>query len=422
MQIAVIGLGYVGCVAVGKLSLAGHDVWGVDINKKKVELINAGKSTVSEPGLDELLLAGKQRGNLRATTDLKSIVNEVDIFYVCVGTPRRADGRLDHTSIFNVADRIVSALKDDSEKKIFINRSTVEPGTNAELKRIFDDKRISVVMNPEFLREGSALNDWDEPGLIVIGTFDDFANDVVQKLYAGIEGKFVVVRPETAEIIKYVNNSWHALKVCFANEIGRLCDINHWDHQQVIDVFLSDKKLNLSGSYLRPGMPYGGSCLPKDLSALNNLAERSNLNVPILHAIAESNSIHTSYITKKICDQNRTSIGFWGLAFKENTDDLRNSSSIEIVKSLLAKEFQIRIFDPNICFERLIGQNRDEVMDLIPILEKLMVNDLNEMIMQVDLIVVTQNVDSHIPTLSQLYPDKIFMNIAKFDMEFKNEN
>lgn len=416
MRIAVVGLGYVGCVAAAKLCAGGHEVLGVDINEAKVRLVNAGRPTVIEPGLDGLFSAAKKQGNLRATSVLKEAAHEAEVYYLCVGTPLLPDGELDISSVFNVAEEIAIALKAGAPQKTLIVRSTVKPGTSAILLKMLQEKNVSVVANPEFLREGSAVDDWDNPGLVVIGAFDDHGMHVARQLHANVSGRVFYVRPHTAEIIKYFNNSWHALKVAFANEIGRLSQAYNIDHQELMDIFLADKKLNLSDYYLRPGMPYGGSCLSKDLSALTVFAREQKLPVPVLDAVAKSNAQHISHIVDVVCRYGKTKIGIVGLSFKKGTDDLRNSSSVEIVRGLLGRGLTIRIFDQNVHFEKLMGQNKEQVADLLGLLKEALTPTLEAMVCQVDLVIITHDIGDSTKELRRLHPDKIFLEMFKFKM------
>lgn len=414
MRIAVIGLGYVGCVAVAKLCAAGHEVLGVDVNEAKARLVNRGKPTVIEPGLNELFASAKKMGKLRAISNLKEAAHEVEVYYLCVGTPLKADGDLDMSSVFHVAEAIASILKVEGLRKTLIVRSTVKPGTGTVLLEILQKKNVSVVMNPEFLREGNAVNDWDAPGLVVIGAFDDYGRNVAKQLHANVTGHVFCVRPQAAEVIKYINNTWHALKVTFANEIGRLSHGFNIDHEELMDVFLADKKLNISSCYLRPGMPYGGSCLPKDLSALTVFAREQNLPAPLLEAVANSNAQHISYIVDIICRYGKTRVGILGVSFKKGTDDLRNSPSIEIIRGLLKRGLTIRIFDENLHFERLIGQNKEQILDILSFLEEALTPSLEDMIRQVDLVMVTHDINERIKDLRRSYPNKIFLEMFKF--------
>lgn len=414
MNIAVIGLGYVGCIAAAKLSLSGHEVVGVDINPLKVQMVSEGRPTVIEPGLDDLFSKAKRLGRLRATSDLASIIDNTDILYLCLGTPQTADGDLDMNTIFQVVEELAQSLGSNETRKTLVTRSTVRPGTNARIRDILADKNISVVMNPEFIREGKALDDWDAPGLVVIGAFDDYGKAVVESLHAGFSAPIFFVQPETAELIKYVNNSWHALKVAFGNEIGRLCRALAINHEELMDIFLSDEKLNLSSYYLRPGMPYGGSCLPKDLSALGVLAREKGLSLPVLEAVDLSNSRHVQHMVDIIYNTGKKKIGIEGLAFKKGTDDLRNSPTVSIIKELVRCGADIFIHDGNVHLENLLGQNREQAQDVLPILQKCLVHDFDAMVREVDVVAVMHDIGESLDALKKANPDKIFINLAKY--------
>ncbi len=416
MRIAVFGLGYVGCVAAAKLSASGHEVVGVDINPVKVQSVNEGRPPVVEPGLDELFAKVKASGKLRATSDLEPVLNDTEVFYLCVGTPQKPDGDLDMNSVFRVARDIAASLQGKGKRKTLITRSTVKPGTNSRLKQMLEEKNVSVVMNPEFLREGKALDDWDAPGLVVIGAFDDHGREVVESLQADVEAPIFFVRPEIAEIIKYVNNSWHALKVAFGNEIGRLCQGLGINHEELMDVFLADGRLNISTYYLRPGMPYGGSCLTKDLSALSVLARQKEVSLPVLEAVEQSNSKHVQHLGEVIFATGKRKIGIAGLAFKQGTDDLRNSPSIAIIRDLEQRGMEVHIHDSNVHLANLIGQNREQVQGILPILQKGLVNDLEAMVQKVEVVAAMHDLGGGLESLKKAYPDKIFLNLAKYQV------
>jgi GDP-mannose 6-dehydrogenase len=414
MQIAVIGLGYVGCVAAAKLAVSGHKVVGVDISVSKVRSVNQGRPTVVEPGLESLCNMASTSGNLQATTDIKSIIDETEVFYICVGTPLGADGDLDMRSIFRVVEEIAGSLKVGLGRKTLITRSTVKPGTNTKIKKMLEGKNISVVMNPEFLREGKALDDWDHPGLVVIGAFDDYGKEVVEQLHSNVSAPVHLVQPQVAEIIKYINNSWHALKVVFGNEIGRLCRGLEIDSEQLMDLFLADKKLNLSSSYLRPGMPYGGSCLSKDLSALIVLARKGETSLPVLESVGQSNWQHARHIADVICSTGKKRVGIVGLAFKKETDDLRNSPSITIVDDLKKRGLEVHTYDSNVHLDSLFGQNKAQVKGILPILQKSLVPDLEDMVQKVDVVAVMHDISIEMESLKKKFPEKLYLDIANY--------
>lgn len=389
MKIAVIGMGYVGCVAAAKLAATGFDVIGIDRRPRKIEQIGLGKCPVYEPGLDKVFEQAVRAKKLTAASRLSDVVDQVDVFYICVGTPVKSNGELDLSAIFRVVSEIKAALTANVHKTIVI-RSTVKPGTNAQIKQDLAHFSVSVVSNPEFLREGSALNDWDHPGIVVIGCSDKEGQLKATELYRGINAQYLYVQPKTAEVIKYVNNSWHALKVAFGNELGRVAQTLDIDPKELLDVFLADAKLNISGNYLRPGMPYGGSCLVKDLKAFNTLAASNQVKTPLLDSVSVSNKMHVEHIIRGIKQSNFRRVGFFGLAFKSNTDDLRYSASLTIVQKLMRAGYQVSVFDEAIC--QLLMQDPDahnnHLLQKLPRVRSVLVSSLGELAQASDLVVL----------------------------------
>lgn len=347
MEIAVIGLGYVGCIAIAKLAENGFNVIGIDKNKNKVDQINRGKATVIEPGLDDLIATLKAKNRISAKETLSEIPKKIDVFYICVGTPENKNGDLNLNFIFNVLQEIKENISADVFKVIVI-RSTVRPYTHQKIEELFEGYKVGIVINPEFLREGCGLADWDNQETIVLGSNNKAALKIVSSLYKNVNARIFKVEPQVAEFIKYINNSWHALKVTFANEIARIANSQKINIEQLTEVFLADKKLNISEKYLLPGMPYGGSCLSKDLKALNHLAGVGNIKTSLLASVSKSNKEHIEYIIEKIEASGKKKIGFIGLSFKEGTDDLRYSPSLEILKKLRRKKLSLFLFDENI--------------------------------------------------------------------------
>ncbi|MDA0991665.1 MAG: nucleotide sugar dehydrogenase [Verrucomicrobia bacterium] len=413
MRIAVVGLGYVGCVAAAKLCEAGHEVLGVDINPAKVEAVAAGEPSVVEPGLDALFRAAAASGRLTATTDMAAAVPQADVLYLCVGTPPLASGELDMTAVLKVADAIAAAIPADNRSRVLLVRSTVKPGTAQELKSRLPTT-VSVVVNPEFLREGSALDDWDHPELVVIGADDDHGRDIAEQLHHGIEAQIFHVAIATAELIKYLNNSWHALKVSFGNEVGRLCAGLGVDHGELMDVFLADHKLNISGRYLRPGMPYGGSCLPKDLGALRATGRPLGVQTPLLDAVAPSNEAHYATILSVIDACQTSRVGLVGLAFKQGTDDLRHSPGLRLLRELLLRGLDPHIFDPAVDPDRLLGQNLAETADVIDAIRDRRVDSLETLAACSDVIIFTHRPGPDGAALRRQHPAKIFLNAFEF--------
>ncbi len=363
MRIGVFGLGYVGAVSAACLAGDGHDVAGVDPNRTKVDLINQGSSPVIERDLGDLIAAGVRSGNLRATADPRDGIVGRDLALVSVATPSRPNGSIDVSYVERVAEEIGTVLRDQNGFFVVALRSTVLPGTTRETvipalerssgKRVGAD--FGVAFNPEFLREGTSVADYYDPPKIVIGATDEESRERVASLFAHLDAPLIETDLETAELVKYVDNAWHALKVGFANEVGRVGKALGIDAQRVMDIFCSDTKLNLSDKYLRPGFAFGGSCLPKDLRALRHRAHRLDVDVPILDAILPSNARHIDRAFEMIVVTGHRRVGLLGLAFKAGTDDLRESPMVEIVERLIGKGYDVRVHDPEVSMTALVG-------------------------------------------------------------------
>lgn len=353
--IAVFGLGYVGCVSTACLADAGHRVIGVDVQEAKVSLINRGIATIVEPGLDEKIAAASQRGAIRATTDVNLAVREANIILVTVGTPSRPDGELNLSHIFDVAEQIGQCLRGMNDYRAIAIRSTIKPGTCQQLTDVIERSsgkksgvHFSVVANPEFLREGSAIKDYLHPPYVLIGSSDTRGADEVTSIYGNIDAPVMKVSLSTAETIKYVNNSWHAIKVAFANEVGSVCRALSIDAEEVMDVFVRDRLLNISPSYLRPGFAFGGACLPKDLSALVALAQETGVDAPLLASIHQSNDRHIDRAIELIKREGNRRVGVLGLSFKAGTDDVRNSPALRVVLALIDEGYDVKVFDETV--------------------------------------------------------------------------
>lgn len=405
MKISIFGLGYVGCVGIGCLSKQGHTLVGVDVSDIKVDLINQGKPTIVEKDIDALISEGHQAGRIRATKDYRDAVLNTDISFLCVGTPSSENGHLDLTYILQTAHQIGQALKDKEQFHIVVIRSTVFPGTNAKMTAIIEqesgkkhDVDFAVVSNPEFLREGTAVHDYLNPPLTVLGSSCPQAIEQMKTLYQGLnDAPIEVVEIGVAEMIKYVNNSYHALKVVFANEVGNICKKLGIDSHEVMRIFCMDKQLNISPYYFRPGFAYGGSCLPKDLKGLRTLAHDLYLETPVLNAIEHSNELHILQVIKHIeqLDEQRTyqgqekmKIGVLGLSFKAGTDDMRNSPIVNVIEALHGKGYDIRIFDKNVSMSRLIGKNKSVITSKLPHLDVMLKEDVNEVTQWADCIII----------------------------------
>ena len=396
MRISVFGLGYVGAVSAGCLADDGHEVVGVDPVPTKVDLINRGQSPIVEKGVGEIIVAAANAGRLRATSDPTKAIRETELSFVCVGTPSQANGNLDLRYIRRICEQIGEALKTKNESHTVVIRSTILPGTMRKVViptlEEFSGKHASVDFgvcnNPEFLREGSAVKDFRCPPMTVIGELDQATGDILTTLYKNIEAPVIRTDLESAEMVKYVNNSWHALKIGFANEIGNLCKSLGLDAHEVMKIFCQDQKLNISTAYLLPGFAFGGSCLPKDLRALSYKAKMNDLQLPILTSILSSNEMQVSRGLQLIMEKGYKRVGILGFSFKAGTDDLRESPMIEVIERLLGKGYDLRIYDKNVNIASLVGANRDFILNRIPHVSRLMVNQVDEVMEHAQTIVI----------------------------------
>ncbi len=396
MKISIFGMGYVGTVSAGCLAHDGHEVVGVDPVPTKVDLINAGSSPIIEEEIGELVSATVKAGRLRATCDQNQAVRETELSFVCVGTPSQTNGNLDLTYIRRVCEQIGKALKNKASRHTVVIRSTILPGTMRGIvipvleessgKKAGVD--FGVCNNPEFLREGSAVKDFNSPPKTVIGEFDRDSGDMLSSLYAKLDAPLIRTDIETAEMVKYVDNSWHALKIGFANEIGNLCKSFSIDAHEVMKIFCQDKKLNISPAYLLPGFAFGGSCLPKDLRALAYKAKIHDLQLPIMTSILPSNELQVARGVQLIIEKGFKRIGILGFSFKAGTDDLRESPMIEVIERLIGKGYDLRIFDKNVNLARLVGANRDYILNRIPHISRLMVNGIDGVLDHAQTIVI----------------------------------
>jgi GDP-mannose 6-dehydrogenase len=420
MKISVFGLGYVGCVSLGCLAKNGHDVIGVDINDTKVCQINSGLPTIIEKDIDIIIQEEHLRGKISATTDFDFAVESTEISIIAVGTPSSSKGHLNLDYIYNVADHFARALRNKNDFHIIAIRSTVFPGTIEKFTRIIEsgsgkknDIHFSVISNPEFLREGSAVHDYYHPPITLIGASNAMAAEKLATLYKELPGVIIITEPRVAEIMKYVNNGFHALKIAFANEIGNICSAMDIDSHKVMDILCMDKELNISPYYLKPGFAYGGSCLPKDLKGLQTLAHDLYIKVPVIDSIDKTNELQIARAIEKITELGEKKLAFLGLSFKAGTDDLRNSPAVTMVESLLGKGYNIKIYDRNINLSRLTGTNKDYIDKRIPHLYKLMVNHLDELIDNSDVIIVNNREKEYIDLLLETESSAIIIDMVR---------
>jgi len=396
MKIAVFGLGYVGVVSAACLVRDGHEVLGVDPNAVKVGFLRQGKSPIVEPGLDELIAAATAAGRLTAGSDTVAAVAQCDVLMVCVGTPGQPNGSLDLSYVRRVVQQIGEQLAGAAAYKVVIIRSTLLPGSmqNVVIPALEESARrkagqdFGVCINPEFLREGSAIYDYDHPPKTVIGASDERAAAIVRELYSALSAPMLQTDLRTAEMLKYIDNSWHALKVTFANEVGRLCKAMGIDGRLAMRMFCQDTKLNISTTYLRPGFAFGGSCLPKDVRALTYQGRLLDVDTPVLSSILSSNQLHIAHALGMIQTTGRRRVGLLGLSFKEGTDDLRESPIVTLAELLIGKGYELLVYDRNVRLASLVGANRDYILKHIPHIGRLMVDRPEQLIEQSEVLVV----------------------------------
>jgi GDP-mannose 6-dehydrogenase len=396
LKISIFGLGYVGTVSAGCLAREGHEVIGVDPVRTKVDLVNAGRSPVIEAEIGEIIATTVKSGSLRATADQDQALRETELSFVCVGTPSQVNGNLDVAYVRRVCELIGQTLKTKSTRHTVVIRSTILPGTMhgivIPVLEEYSGKKagvdFGVCNNPEFLREGSAVMDFNFPPKIVIGELDRASGDTLAALNANLDAPLIRTDLRTAEMVKYIDNSWHALKIGFANEIGNLCKSLSIDSHKAMDIFCQDKKLNISPAYLLPGFAFGGSCLPKDIRALAYKAKSHDLELPILSSILPSNELQVRRGLKLIMDKGHNRVGVLGFSFKAGTDDLRESPMIEIIERLLGKGYDLRIYDKNVNVASLVGANRDFILNRIPHISKLMVGNIDAVLNHAETVVI----------------------------------
>jgi len=396
VKISVFGLGYVGSVSAACLTALGHEVVGIDVNPVKVDLINTGQGPVVEAGLDALIAKGVETGRLSADTRASEAIAASEVSLICVGTPSDANGNLNMASVERVCQEIGGALSDKESYHVVVVRSTVLPGSTEErvlpiLERASGRRAgrdFGVSFNPEFLREGTAVYDFYHPPFSLIGQYDDRGARLVADLYAAVDAPLLIVPLKVAEMVKYANNAFHALKVAFANEIGNVCKRQGIDSHQVMDIFCMDEKLNLSSYYLKPGFAFGGSCLPKDLRALLYHAHRLDLSVPVLEAILPSNELQVRQGFELIKRIGKKKIGVLGFSFKAGTDDLRESPLVQLIEMLIGKGYHVQVYDQNVSLARLHGANRAYIEREIPHIASLMCDSLDEVLTDSEVIVI----------------------------------
>lgn len=415
MDVSIFGLGYVGAVTAGCLTEGGHRVVGVDVQMVKVDAFNAGRSPIIEPELEEMLSHARRVGLLKATVDVREAIAETQLSIVCVGTPSLASGRLDLDYVRKVTQQIREALVLLGKRHTLVFRSTMLPGSTRQmvsefLADLIEGGRLKVFYCPEFLREGTAVSDFREPSLSVLGTQDGLvpADVEIAKLLGGYPE---FLSWDGAEMIKYACNYFHAIKVGFANEVGRLSKCLGVDGARVMNVVCLDAKLNISRYYMRPGNPFGGSCLPKDVSALSSLARMEGVSMPLLDSTLSSNQSHLDALIKQITQHETRRVGLLGLSFKEDTDDLRGSPMVAVAETLLGRGYQLQIYDPQLNLTRLVGANEAEIQRRMPHLASLLRDSALDVVAASDLIIVSQACADPNELLPHIRPDQRIIDV-----------
>lgn len=421
MKISIFGLGYVGAVSAGCLSSEGYEVIGVDPVQTKVDIINQGKTPIIEKDIGQIIKGSVREGRLRATTNAGEAVQQSEISMICVGTPSQLNGSLDLSHVRYVCENIGTALKIKNGFHVVVVRSTMLPGsmmgvvipTLEEYSGKKAGVNFGVCNNPEFMREGTAVYDFYHPPKTVIGETDTRSGDLLVTLYEKMNAPIIRTDIETAEMVKYTDNVWHALKVGFANEIGNICKAVEIDGHRVMDIFCQDTKLNLSPYYLRPGFAFGGSCLPKDVRALTYKARNLDLDLPILNAIIPSNQRQIELGLKMIMEKDNKKVGFLGFSFKAGTDDLRESPIVEVIERLLGKGYDIRLYDRYVSLASLVGANRDYILNRIPHISRLMLGSVDEVLAHADTVVIGSGDPEFRDVLDRLSQGRVVVDLVR---------
>lgn len=431
LKISIIGLGYVGSTSCGCFSQEGHEVIGVDIQEYKVSCIKSGHSPVTEPELDDLILAGVKKRRLTATLNLKDALEQTELSMICVGTPSHNDGDIDMTYITRVTQEIADILSTLGKEHILVYRSTMPPGIMDKVlypllyyKKNLSPDKVHIAYNPEFLREGSAIYDFYHPAKTVIGVYegDETLGQTLLHLYDCVDGEKIVTNISSAQMAKYADNIFHALKITFANEIGLACRSLGIDSHEVMNLFCKDDKLNLSRAYLTPGKPYGGSCLPKDVRAFCFKTKDFDFPTTLINSIENSNFNQIKYIATWIRSFGKRKIGFFGLTFKPDTDDLRNSPAVEIAKMLYSGKYGVSVYDPNLYPDKLIGANLEFLYAELPNIGEMLFSDLRDFTERCELFVIFNKYPGLDEWLEQLSPDKIVLDLVRIGNNHKHNS
>ena len=421
MRISIFGLGYVGCVTAACLAKQGHHVWGVDVNPLKIDRIRRGEAPFVEQDLDALIREARKSGRLKVTLNAVEAIRKTTVSMICVGTPSQRNHDLDLTHVRKVTENIGNAIRDQGERHLVVLRSTVLPGSTQNLvvpvleKTSWKEvgKGFGICYNPEFLREGTAVHDYFHPPKTVIGELSADDGDILSMIYQDLRAPLIHTSLASAEMVKYVDNAFHALKIVFANEIGRICKTQGIDSHEVMNIFCKDTKLNLSRRYLSPGFAFGGSCLPKDLRALIYRAKKEDLSVPLLKAIQESNRQQIDLALQRILNIGKKKIGILGLSFKAETDDLRESPLVEVIETLLGKGYRVKIYDPNISLARIHGTNQEYMEKHLPHLAGLLTESLDDIMKDSEVIVIGNRSKAYQRILRTAQPDQVIIDLVR---------
>ena len=420
MNISIFGLGYVGCVSVGCLAKAGHKVVGVDIDQDKVNQINSGIPTVVEKDLDSLIKTQRAEGKIQATKDVNYAINNTNVSLICVGTPSSTNGHLDFSAIKSVVADIGRVLKNKDKFHVIAIRSTIMPGICEQVSDIIEKESgkrsgldFYVLSNPEFLREGTAVTDYFNPPYILLGAKNEKAINIMRDIYKGIDSEIIVAEIAVAELIKFVNNSFHALKVTFGNEVGNICKQLNINSHELMEIFVKDKQLNISSYYLKPGFAYGGSCLPKDLKAFKTIAYDNYIDTPVINSIEKSNDNQIERAFNFILNYEKNNIGFLGLSFKKDTDDLRNSPNVILLELLFGKGKSIKVYDKNVNLSILKGANKNYINSQVPHIKDILSENIDDVINNSDIIIIGNKDPVYIDSL--INSDKIIIDLVHLD-------
>lgn len=421
MKISIFGMGYVGVVSAACQAGDGHTVIGVDLSQSKIDLVNAGLAPIVENGLGALLATGVKEGLISATADALAAVLATDISFICVGTPSQSNGSLDLTYVRRVCEEIGRAIGQKDSFHVVVARSTMLPGSMRDVVipalEQFSGKiageGFGVCANPEFLREGTAIEDYRNPPKTVIGEVDEKSGDLLVDLYKNISAPLIRTDVATAEMVKYADNVWHALKVSYANEIGNLCKSIGIDGHQVMDIFCHDHKLNLSRAYMMPGFAFGGSCLPKDIRALSYKARSLDLDLPIIGHILAANQKQIERGLDMILAKGKKKIAVLGFSFKSGTDDLRESPLVEVIERLIGKGYDLRLYDKNVNLASLTGANKEYILNAIPHISQLMVPTLEDALEHGETIVIGNGAQEFRDVLSKAKDHQVIVDLVR---------